>query len=155
MENRNLEFTCTGMENGGKFPTENTGRGQDISPEFVLRNLSPRAKTLAVTLEDLSHPIKNFTHWIIWNIPAADRIKSGIPAGSRVPELGGACQGIGYGFHRYAGPKPPKGKTHTYRFTLYALDCELELSAHSMKKAFLQKAKGHILQKGCMTGEFE
>ncbi len=155
MENRNLEFTCTGMENGGKFPTENTGRGQDISPEFVLRNLSPRAKTLAVTLEDLSHPIKNFTHWIIWNIPAAERIRSGIPAGSRVPELGGARQGIGYGFHRYAGPKPPKGKTHTYCFTLYALDCELELSAHSMKKAFLQKANGHILQKGSMTGEFE
>ena len=27
--------------------------------------------------------------------------------------------GIGYGFHRYVGPKPPKGKKHTYRFTVY------------------------------------
>ncbi len=33
--------------------------------------------------------------------------------------LGNARQGIGYGFHRYVGPKPPKGKKHTYRFTVY------------------------------------
>ena len=150
-----LEFTCTGISNGGKFPIENSGRGRDISPEFIFSNLSPQAKTLAITLEDLSHPIKNFTHWLIWNIPAANEITGGIPAGSHVPELGGACQGIGYGFHRYAGPKPPKGKTHTYRFTVYALDCELPLSVHAFKKAFLKKAKSHIIQKGSLTAEFE
>ena len=150
-----LEFTCIGIDADGKFPLENTGRGQDISPEFLIKNLSPKAKALAITLEDLSHPIKEFTHWLIWNIPAADQVKSGISAGSHVPELDGACQGIGYGFHRYAGPKPPKGKTHTYRFTVYALDCEIQLSVHSMKRAFLKKAEGHILQKGSMTARFE
>lgn len=41
-----------GIENGGEFPVVNTGRGQDISPEFVIKNLSPHAKTLAITLED-------------------------------------------------------------------------------------------------------
>lgn len=150
-----LEFTCIGIENNGKFPLENTGRGQDISPEFFIKNLSSRAKTLAITLEDLSHPIKNFTHWLIWNIPATNQVKSRISAGSHVAELGGACQGIGYGFHRYAGPKPPKGKTHTYRFTVYALDCELKLSVHSLKRAFLKKANGHIIQKGNLTVKFE
>ena len=150
-----LEFTCIGIDTDGKFPLENTGRGQDISPEFLIKNLSPKAKTLAITLEDLSHPIKEFTHWLIWNIPAADQVKSGISAGSHVPELDGACQGIGYGFHRYAGPKPPKGKTHTYRFTVYALDCKIQLSVHSMKRAFLKKAEGNILQKGSITASFE
>ena len=150
-----LEFTCVGIENNGKFPLENTGRGQDISPGFLIKNLSSRAKTLAITLEDLSHPVKDFTHWLIWNIPAANQVKSGISAGSHLSELGGACQGIGYGFHRYAGPKPPKGKTHTYRFTVYALDCELKLSVHSLKRVFLKKANGHIIQKGNMTAKFE
>ena len=150
-----LEFTCVGIEIDGKFPLENTGRGQDISPEFLIKNLSPKAKTLAITLEDLSHPIKEFTHWLIWNIPATNQVKGGISAGSYVSEIDGACQGIGYGFHRYAGPKPPKGKTHTYRFTVYALDCEIQLSVHSMKRAFLKKAEGHILQKGTMTATFE
>ena len=155
MNNAVLEFECVGMGNGGKFPVEYTGRGQDISPEFVIKNLSPDAKTLAVTLEDLSHPIKNFTHWVVWNIPAADRIRKGIPAGKTVPELGNVCQGIGYGVHHYAGPKPPKGKKHTYRFTIYSLDCEMDLSVNSMKWSFLKKAEKHILQKGSITGEFE
>ena len=150
-----LEFTCTGIENGGKFPIEHTGRGRDVSPEFVFSNLSPQAKTLAIALEDLSHPIKDFTHWLIWNIPAAGRVEGGIPAGRRVPGSGGACQGIGYGFHRYAGPRPPKGKTHIYRFTVYALDCEIRTGAHSLKRTFLKKAEGHILQKGSITAKFE
>lgn len=150
-----LEFECVGMDNGGKFPIEYTGRGQDISPEFVIKNLSSDAKTFAITLEDISHPIKNFTHWLIWNIPAADRIKGDIPAGRIVPELGNACQGIGYGIHRYAGPKPPKGKKHTYRFTVYSLDCEMNISANSMKRSFLKKTEKHIIQKGSIVGDFE
>ena len=32
-----LEFECVGMDNGGKFPIEYTGRGQDISPESFSR----------------------------------------------------------------------------------------------------------------------
>lgn len=155
MENGTLDFVCIGIENGGRFPVEHTGRGRDSSPEFLIRNVSPGAKTMAVTLEDLSHPIRNFTHWVIWNIPASGEIKGGISAGSRVPELGGACQGIGYGLHRYAGPKPPKGKTHTYRFTLYILDCEIRLSARSLKRAFLKRADSHILQTGSITAHFE
>ena len=150
-----LEFTCMDIENDGKFPLRNTGRGQDISPEFLIKSLSSKAKTLAITLEDLSHPVKDFTHWLIWNIPAANQVQSGIPSGSHVPALDGACQGIGYGFHRYAGPKPPKGKTHIYRFTVYALDCELQLSVYSLKRAFLKKASGHIIQKGNITAKFE
>ena len=99
MNNTVLEFKCVGMDNGGKFPIEYTGRGQDISPEFIIKNLSPNAETLAVILEDLSHPIKDFTHWIIWNIPATDRIKKNIPAGKAVPIFGNARQGIGYGWY--------------------------------------------------------
>lgn len=151
-----LEFECTGMKNGAKFPVEYTGRGRDISPEFVLKNLSSDARTLAVTLEDLSHPIKNFTHWMIWNIPAADKIEKSIPAGRVVSALGNARQGIAYGMHRYAGPKPPRGKQHVYRFTIYSLDCVLNCSAvTTTKRSFLKKAQGHILQKGSVEGVFK
>ena len=43
---------------------------KNISPEFRIKNLSDKAKSLVIILEDLSHPIKNFTHWIAWNIKA-------------------------------------------------------------------------------------
>lgn len=46
-----LSFECKGMKSGEKFPKENTGRGQDSSPEFLMKNLSPCAKTLAITLD--------------------------------------------------------------------------------------------------------
>ena len=38
MNNTVLEFECVGMDNGGKFPIEYIGRGQDISPEFIIKN---------------------------------------------------------------------------------------------------------------------
>ena len=155
MESYILEFTCTGIENGGTFPIKNTGYGEDDSPEFVLHNLSDKAKTLAITLEDLSHPIKGFTHWLIWNIPAEIRIPEGIVAGKTVGKPKEAKQGIAYGFHRYAGPKPPKGKTHKFCFTIYVLDCSFDLGTNCLKHGFLKKARGHILQKGSLVAEFE
>ena len=149
-----LIFECGIMKNEETFPVENTGRGENLSPEFVMKNLSPNAKTLIITLEDLSHPIKNFTHWVIWNIPAASIIKKAIPKGKSVSGMG-AVQGVAYGMHRYAGPKPPHGKTHKYRITVYALDCSIDLSAIKRKKHFLKKAENHILQKGSLEYKFE
>lgn len=146
-----LAIRCPGVENG-TFLLDHTGRGRDLSPELILENLSPAAVTLAVTLEDVSHPIKNFTHWVIWNLPAADRIPGTIPAGKTVP--GGGMQGVAYGLHRYAGPKPPRQTQHTYRFTVYALDCALVLHSRARKKVFLRAAEGHILQRGSISGIF-
>ena len=74
-----LAIRCPGVENG-TFLLDHTGRGRDLSPELILENLSTEAVTLAVTLEDMSHPIKNFTHWVIWNLPAADCIPGAIPS---------------------------------------------------------------------------
>lgn len=149
-----LKFNLPDFTNGDTFPFDYTGRGKDISPEIVIENLSENAKTLAVTLEDVSHPIKNFTHWIIWNIPAASKIEKAVPKGKSVSGMG-AVQGVAYGMHKYAGPKPPRGKTHKYRITVYALDCALELPACKRKKHFLEKAENHILQKGFLEYSFE
>ncbi|MBP3650149.1 MAG: YbhB/YbcL family Raf kinase inhibitor-like protein, partial [Clostridia bacterium] len=109
MDSTLLQFECSAIDAQGCFCPEHTGYGQDISPAFVIENLSPDAKTLAITLEDLSHPIKGFTHWVIWNLPATHQIREGIPAGAHVNTLQSARQGLASGWHRYAGPKPPKG----------------------------------------------
>lgn len=87
----------------------------------------------------MSHPIKRFTHWVIWDIPATDKIAKAIPSGKIISSPEGAVQGIGYGFHRYAGPKPPKGKSHRYCFTIYAFDCKISLKSSSTKRKVLSK----------------
>lgn len=150
-----LDFDCSAIDKSGKFKIDNTGRGKDESPEFKIMNLSPEAETPIITLEDVSHPIKDFTHWVIWNIPATELVLGSIPAGKTVPTLGGARQGKAYGNHRYAGPKPPKGKTHEYRFTVYTLDCVLHAPNSSRKKKVLAEAAGHIVQQGSVVGSFE
>lgn len=155
MEQKILLFECVGIKDSGVFPLANTGRGRDVSPEFVIHNLALDAQTLVVTLEDLSHPIKNFTHWLIWNIPAMAKIPAAIPAGNIVAELGNAVQGVAYGWHRYAGPKPPYGKTHKYCFTIYALDCRLDLGTVATKRKVLKMAAGHIIQQGSICAYFE
>ena len=151
-----LIFECNNMKNGETFPVENTGRGQDRSPEFIIKNLSPHAKTLAIILEDIKHPIfKNFTHWLIFNIPAREKIDGAIPGGKIVSGLGNARQGIGYGLYRYAGPKPPRGKQHLYRFTMYALDREIGLTGIPTKSRFMKIAGKYMIQQGNIIGKYE
>ena len=41
-----LIFSLPDFRNGNKFPIEYTGRGEDLSPEIVIENLSDNAKTL-------------------------------------------------------------------------------------------------------------
>lgn len=151
-----LHFECVGLGEGKRFPIQYTGRGENESPEFILRNLSPKAKTIAITLDDLSHPIFGvFNHWVIWNISAQAKIPNGIPAGRKIPTLGNAIQGVGYGRHRYAGPKPPKGKRHRYCFTIYVLDCNIHVKSWARKKHLLKAVKPHLIQCGSITGVFE
>ena len=35
MEQKILLFECVGIKDSGVFPLANTGRGRDVSPEFV------------------------------------------------------------------------------------------------------------------------
>lgn len=150
-----LNITCQGIDSSGKFKDKHTGRGEDVSPELVIGGLSPKAQTLVVTLEDMSHPIEGFTHWIIWNIPAASVIPEGIPAAKVVSSFGDAFQGKAYGIHRYAEPKPPRGKSHAYAFTVYALDCKLDLPSSARKRKVLKAAEGHVLQCCTVCGRYE
>ena len=151
-----MRIHCDGLADNGAFPLKYTGRGLDASPAFRIFDFPSNTQTFAITLEDRNHPIfKDFTHWLIWNIPAGDSIPGAIPPGKRVKTLNHTVQGLAYGIHKYAGPKPPKGARHQYRFTVYALDCELSLTPCATKRIFLRKAKPHILQKAALSGTFE
>ena len=71
MNSNALRIVCPGLEDGGVFPPDHTGRGRDLSPEIRLENLNPRARTLVVILEDLSHPIVGISSALLRFRPAA------------------------------------------------------------------------------------
>ncbi len=150
----NLIITSEAFKNGGTIPIQYTGRGEDISPELKLSQLSEEAKTIAIIMDDIDYPFKIFTHWVIWNIPAQNIIPEKIPYGDVVESLGNAIQGISYGKHKYRGPKPPFG-SHRYKFNVYVLDCELNLNSTSGKKELLKSMEGHIIQYGSIIGRFK
>ncbi len=102
-----LIITSPAFENEAIIPIQYTGRGEDISPELHVLSIDENARSLAVIMDDMGHPIPAYNHWVIWNIPAMEIIPGHIPHGPHIAELNGATQGRGYGKNRYRGPKPP------------------------------------------------
>ena len=153
-----LSVTSTAFENGGSIPAKYTGYGEDVSPELRVEGLPSGTVSLAVTLDDLDVPgSRSFCHWLLVDIPAAERIPGNIPAGAFIPTLRGAAQGIAYGRNCYRGPKPPAFiKTpHRYVFTVYALDGYLGLDGNATKDDFLKAANGHILAQGSLLCTYQ
>ncbi len=137
---------------------KHTGFGDDISPAFHLYNISDNAVSVAITMDDLDIPfIKEFNHWLIWNIPKTDFIPENIPYGSTVSSLNNAIQGIAYGANRYRGPKQPVfvRSTHRYIFKFYVLDCFLDLGCTAKKNDLVAAMQGHIIQQASITGKYK
>lgn len=151
-----LKIKSGAFEEGGWIPARYTGRGEDVSPDFTIEGIAPNAKSIAITLDDASHPfLPNYNHWVIWNLPVQATIPEGIPHGEAVDCLGGATQGVAYGRNRYKGPKPPLKSIHTYVFTVFILDCRIDLAANGTKQDLLHKMEGHILQQAELSGKFQ
>ncbi|WP_243187238.1 hypothetical protein [Faecalispora jeddahensis] len=48
---------------GAWIPERYTARGDDLSPDFEIEDIDPQAKSIAITLDDASHPIfPNYNH---------------------------------------------------------------------------------------------
>ena len=148
-----LEITCPAFPPGGLIPKVHTGDGEDISPALCLHGLCRQAVSLAVVMVDLDVPfIRNYSHWLLWNLPPVEEIPPHIPRGSST--LNGAVQGRAYGKNCYRGPYPPPflKKPHRYVFHVYALDCFLQLDASAGRRGLIRAMKGHILQEGQILG---
>lgn len=146
-------LVSSAFEPGGWIPAPYLARGGGTSPPFFLRGIDPGAKSIAITMEKTGGPFTGSPpHWLIWNIPVLEKIPSGIPAGRHVACLEGAVQGVGRAAHRYKGPRSLLGGVKAYRFTVFTVDCVLNLRETAGRKELLQALRGHILQRGILTG---
>jgi Raf kinase inhibitor-like YbhB/YbcL family protein len=110
---------------GGEIDARYTCNGADVQPQVGWLGAPDEAVELALVVTDTD--AHDFVHWIIAGLDPRDPL---VPENS-VPL--GAIQGLN-GFSTDAapvvgwrGPCPPSGSTHHYRFTLYALDQQVEL----------------------------
>lgn len=152
---KELMISTPAFEHEGSIPIQYTGYGTDMSPEIRLSNIDEQAGSIAIMMDDMSHIIPAFNHWVIWNIPVMQIIPANIPHGRTVEGLSGAVQGRGYGKHGYRGPKPPFSRPHRYQFNVFVLDCVLDLPAGSKKRDLVRAMKGHVLQQASLTGHYK
>jgi Raf kinase inhibitor-like YbhB/YbcL family protein len=108
---------------GAPFVSNTFGcTGGNISPALTWSGAPAGTKSFVLTIYDPDAPTgSGFWHWVIYNIPAT---VTALPQGAGTPgkEPAGAVQANSdYGAPGYGGPCPPKGSTHRYVFTLYAV----------------------------------
>jgi Raf kinase inhibitor-like YbhB/YbcL family protein len=146
-----LMVTSQAFKSGEPIPSKYTCDGEDVSPPISWSGANEQTRSYALIVDDLDAPMGAFTHWVIFNIPAADSsLQEGVPTLGTLSN--GAVQGRnGFGKIGYGGPCPPSG-THRYVFHLYALDMLLSLQAGASEGDALQAMKGHILADGELTG---
>ena len=145
-EMNSLKISSPVFENNGNIPAKYTCTGKDVNPPLLIENVPPKAKSLAIIVDDPDAPGGTWVHWVLWNIgPGTGEINEGsIPAG--------AMQGWNdFRVHEYRGPCPPSG-THRYFFKAYALDAVLNLSRNSTKSDVEKAMKGHIIEQAQIIG---
>jgi Raf kinase inhibitor-like YbhB/YbcL family protein len=148
-------ITSTAFADGTAIPVVYTCNGQSISPALNWSELPAGTSSLALILEDRDAPVKNFTHWLIFNIsPDMSGLPEAVPRDGTLAD--GAVQGKnGGGGIGYIGPCPPKGPEHHYVFNLYALDKSIDLAAGATKDEVRQAMEGHILGQAILVGIYQ
>ncbi len=148
-----LQLSSDAFEHEGEIPPRH-GLCPDrtnLSPALTWSNVPPAADSLALICVDTD---VGFVHWAIYNIPPwATGLPEGVP--STVELEDGAAQGPNdYGNIGYGGPCPPAGQTHSYVYTLYALDTALALPAGADAEAVGRAMEGHVLTQAELAGAY-
>lgn len=139
-----MDITSSAFTSNSPIPRKYTCDGDDISPPLRWSGVPASTRTVAVICDDPDAPRKDFVHWVVFNVPArVGQFAEHLPTTERLPD--GGQQGMNdFGNIGYGGPCPPSG-THHYRFTLYAVDRELDVPASATKNEVLTAMKGHVL----------
>lgn len=138
----------------GKFPKEFTCDGENKSPAVEWSGAPSGTGAFALTVVDPDAPGGDFTHWVLYNLPAnITRLPEGMPTQSQLAN--GSRQGkTDFGKTGYGGPCPPAGKPHRYIFTLYALDTSVEVDAGAPRSQVESAMHSHILAKAQLTARY-
>jgi hypothetical protein len=146
-----MELTTSSFQ-GNQIPSKFTCDGEGVSPQVAWSAPPAGTASFALLVTDPDAPRGTFTHWVLYNVPAATRLlPEGLPARGELPD--GSRQGRNdFGSLGYGGPCPPGGSPHHYIFTLYALDIRLNLPVGATRAQVEEAMQGHILARGELIG---
>jgi Raf kinase inhibitor-like YbhB/YbcL family protein len=150
-----LTLTSPVIAPGATIPAEFACTGANRSPELAWSGAPKSTVTFALTVDDPDAPGGTFFHWVAYNIPVSrTSLPVGVPQSGEIPD--GGKQGMNsFGHLGYNGPCPPPGKTHHYRFHLYALDSEVNVGDQADAPAIQSAIKGHVAGDTELVGTFQ
>lgn len=127
---------------GHPIPRAYAADGKGISPPLEWSDVLAGTRSFALTCVDLDQERNRPLNWVVYAIPESTRsLPEG--AGDWSPENKHRLPGAGY-----YGVAPPPGRTHRFRFTLYALNFQPEFSSPVVDVPMLEAAiAGHVLAK--------
>ncbi|MGD0373198.1 MAG: YbhB/YbcL family Raf kinase inhibitor-like protein [Streptosporangiaceae bacterium] len=126
------------------MPSQFTCYGVGESPPVFWSGAPPGTKSFALVLDDSATPITPYVYWIVFNISPGTEIQPGmIPPGAVQAENSA-------GMAKYKAPCPA-GRTHQYRFTVYALNASLPLGNGAPLKAAWMAIASRAIARGWLT----
>jgi len=144
-----IQVTSPAFAEGASIPRRFTCSGQDVAPPLAWSGVAGDATGLALVVDDPDAPRGTYVHWVLFHL---DPELAGLDEGRLPP---GARQGrTSAGEAGYTGPCPPGGPAHHYRFTLYALSRQLDLSDGARLDAALEAIGQAAMAQGRLTGTF-
>lgn len=140
-----MEIVSLAFTEGATIPVKYTCNGADTSPDLTWSNAPAGTKSFVLIMDD--HTV-TWDHWVVFDIPSTtNSVQEGQePQGTKGKNTWG---NLGYG-----GPCPPSG-THSYVFTIYALDGTLGLAEGATGSAVNTAMVGHILDQASLTGKYQ
>ena len=150
-----FSVTSDAFAEGEAIPAVHTCDGDNTSPPLAWSGAPEGTQAFALILDDPDAPTDEpFVHFVVYDLPGGETgLEEGIPVPAQ-PDAGGFQGGNDFGRTGWGGPCPPQGETHTYVFTLYALDAPLGLDAGATKQQVLDAAEGHLLGEARLTGAY-
>jgi Raf kinase inhibitor-like YbhB/YbcL family protein len=131
------------------LPKVYTCHGAGLSPPLQWSGVTAqRPKSFAIVVDDSEAPITPYVYWIVFDLnPNTVAIgQNQLPTGAREAE-----NSEGKASYQPPCPKGPKGYSHQYRFTVYALNIWLNLSnGESLPKVWTAIAS-HVIAAGRLT----
>ena len=122
--------------------------GANHPPPLAWSDPPPGTRSFALIMDDPDAPHGTFTHWVIYDIPAAATTLTDRPLGKALRNDFGR---LGYG-----GPCPPVGHgPHRYFFTLYAVDVPSLMLEGGTRKALERVLQAHTLGTARLMGRYE
>ncbi len=144
---------------GGPIPVAYSGYDQNASLPLDWEAGPSATASYVILMDDPDADSAELpvSHWVAWNVPAADAtLRAGLQPARRLEDPKGLCQGTNYaGKIGYAGPKPPEGDpAHHYHVQVFAVDKTLELPIGAKRIDVLKAIEGHVLAAGEIVGTF-